>query len=101
MRIIKKDESTKALSHIMSMLDIIESVPKDALGNSAEAINKMAQMYYDAAEIAYIVDGIEGLNLCIEFFNNRATTMDEIMAVSRAHLRVVSNVNKKKGGKKK
>ena len=100
MRIIKKHDSERALRHIMNMLDIIEDIPKEALGNSSEQVEKMAKLYYDAAEVAYITSGIKGLNLCIEFFNNRARTMDEILAVSRAHLRTIANSNKRKEKKR-
>ena len=100
MRIIKRKDEMKVLERVMRILDIIESIPKDALGNSSERIEKMSKLYCDAAEIAYITAGVEGLNLCIEFFNNRARTMDEIMAVSKAHLRTIANHTKKENKKK-
>ena len=101
MRIIKRKDEIEAIKHIMGILDVLETLPKEAFGNSADAVDKMSKIYCDTAELAYITAGIEGLNLCIEFFGRRAQSMDEIMAVSKAHLRTISNHTKKKENKKK
>ena len=91
MRLIKKKQQEQGMAYINGILEIIETIPTDALGNSADSLNKLAKMYYATAELAYIINGVKGLNTCITFFNSKARTMDEIMAISKAHLKVVAN----------
>ena len=101
MRIIKRSAEAEAITHIMNILDIIETLPRDAFGNSSDAVDKMAKLYYNTSELAYITAGTEGLNLCIEFFGRRAQSMDEVIAVSKAHIKTVSKHTNKNKYKKK
>ena len=91
MKLIRKKQQEQGIAYINGILAIIETIPTDALGNSADSLDKLAKMYYATAELAYIIDGVRGLNTCIAFFNGKARTMDEIMAISKAHLKVVGN----------
>ena len=90
MRIISKADSKRALNFAINLLYHMESLPTDAFGNSSDAVDKMAQMYYDVAELAYIVGGIEGLNECISNMSSRTRNIDETLAVSKAHIKVIS-----------
>ena len=90
MRVIKKHNTERVSQLVMLILDIIESIPREAFGNSAERVEKMSKLYHATAEIAYIVSGVKGLNQCIAFFNQRAQSMDEIIAISKAHLDTVA-----------
>ena len=91
MRLIRKKQQEQGMNYIMGILDIIETIPTDALGNSADSLDKLSKLYYATAELAYIINGVKGLNQGIAFFNKRARTIDEIMAISKAHLKVVAN----------
>ena len=104
MKIIKKQNVERITQLVMQILDILESIPRDAFGNSAERVEKMSRLYHYTAEIAYIVAGVRGLNKCISFFNDRAQSMDEVLAISKAHLDTVAKYvkqNEKKRRKKK
>ena len=104
MKFIKRQRTERVLSLIMQILDILESIPREAFGNSADRVEKMSKLYHDTAEIAYIVAGVRGLNTCISFFNERAQSMDEVLAISKAHLDTVAKYvkrNEKKRRKKK
>ena len=69
----------------------MESLPEEAFGNSADAVDKMTQMYYDVAELAYIIGGVKGLNKCIADISNYTRNMDEVLAISKAHMKVISS----------
>jgi len=99
MRIIKRETSEQAQHYITEVVAILETIPIQAFGNSAEGVEKMAKVYDDLAELAYITGGIEGLNECITQFNKRARSMDEIMAVSKAHLKSVARHTKRRNKK--
>lgn len=91
MRFLRRKQQEKGMQYIMGILDIIETIPSDALGNSADSLDKLSRLYYATSELAYIIDGVRGLNQGIAFFNKRARTMDEVMAISKAHLKTVEN----------
>ena len=100
MKFIKQENTERVLTLIMAILDILESIPREAFGNSAERVEKMSKLYRATAEIAYIVSGVHGLNQCIVFFNKRAQSMDEVLAVSKAHLDTLDAVSNKKVSKR-
>ena len=104
MKFIKKRNAERVSQLVMTILDIIETIPREAFGNSAERVEKMSKLYHATAEIAYIVSGVRGLNKCISFFNDKAQSMDEILAISKAHLDTVAKYvkqNEKKRRKRK
>lgn len=95
MRIIKKRDSEKAMRSIMRIIKVFETIPIEAFGNSAEACEKMTVVFEETAELAYIVDGIDGLNKGVVYFRNNARSMDEIMAISNVHIDTIGKNLKK------
>lgn len=101
MRIIKRQDTERVSQLVMLILDILETIPREAFGNSVERVEKMSKLYHATAEIAYIVSGVQGLNQCISFFNQRAQSMDEVLAISKAHIDTVAKYVKKNNKKQK
>lgn len=95
MKLLGKRDSEDALKSVMKILQIVEDIPIDALGNSADAVKKMTVLYNETSKIAYTVGGVDGLNACIEFFKLKARNMDEILAISDAHIETIAKYRRK------
>lgn len=94
MRFLRRKKQEESIKHILKIMSIIDTIPTDALGNSADSIEKLTMMYESCAELAYTIDGVRGLNTSITYFNDKARNIDEMMAISKSHLRVVSRHQK-------
>ena len=91
MKILSNKKQKDGMNRIINVMSIIETIPIEYFGNSADGLVKLQKMYEEMAELSYIVDGIRGLNTGITFFNERTRSFDEMLAVSKAHLKVVKN----------
>lgn len=96
MRFISNKSIKKAEKYISEIMLIAESIPLEAFGNSADSIEKMSRIYENMAEIAYILGGIQSMNSCISIFSQRARNIDEMLAISKAHITTVKNHTKEK-----
>ena len=95
MKIIFRKKQDESVKRIINIISIIETIPIEALGNSADGFTKLTQLYEETAELAYTIDGVRGLNMGISHFEKRARSFDEMMAISKAHLKVVNNHTEK------
>ena len=99
MKILTKRQSDKALERVMGIAQVIADMPRGAFGNSADASETLTRVYYNSAELAYAVAGTKGLNQCISYFSQHAHTMDDVLAISKAHLRVIKTMTLKEDRK--
>lgn len=91
MKILSDKKQREGMNHIINVMSIMETIPIEYLGNSADGLVKLQKMYEEMAELSYIVDGVRGLNTGVAFFDSRARSFDEMLAISKAHLKVVKN----------
>lgn len=96
MRFISRKKQDEGMNHIMEIIAIVETIPIEALGNSADGLDKLAKLYEDTAELAYTIDGMRGLTKGISHFRHGARSFDEVVAISKAHLQVVDRHEKEK-----
>lgn len=94
MRLIRKKQQEEGIKNILRIMSVIDTIPIDALGNSADSYDKLTVLYESTAELAYIIDGIRGLNTGIAYFNKKARNIDEIMAISKVHLDTINKHSK-------
>lgn len=94
MRILSRKKQDESMSYIMEIIAIVETIPIEALGNSADGLDKLSKLYENTVELAYVIDGMRGLNKGVTFFSHRARSFDEMIAISKTHLSVLSRHEK-------
>ena len=91
MKIITKKKAQVIEQDLAEILAVYSEIQMrtDALGSGTTRAQKLRRLYKSTADLAYMVEGIKGLNKVITAFFESATTMDDVVTISQTHLEVM------------